>query len=502
MRFISNMSVAEHRYLLMLILAVFAVVINCTADENPDELYGRIDQVENNLLPTVVKTGSPSPGMSLSERMHHYMVPGVSIAMINDSEIEWAKGYGVTEVAGLQAVNADTLFQAASVSKPVAAVGVMLLNQSETIDIDRNSNDYLRSWHIPDNEFTRTEKVTIRRLLSHTGGLGVPSFMGYESEIPVPNLLDVLDGKGYANNDPIRAESVPGSIYSYSGGGYEVLQLLIEDVTNQPFREYMTAHLFQQLGMNSSDFIQPIDLPLESRAASGHDADGKVLPGKWHTYPELAAAGLWTTPTDIARLTIELQKAAGSNGGTVLTEKTAKEILTVQPNSTIMGLGILVQNTSGDVLFSYMGSNAGFKPCLVAYRDRGQGAVIMTNGDNGADLCMEILFSIAKVYGWQDIKPEEADLVDVPVKILESYVGNYKQAESNETYRIALSDTGLVMRAGQPIPMWSDLYPVSENRFLLRSINLYGNLDFTKDSGGNVYGFEVTGATNFTAKRF
>jgi hypothetical protein len=200
---------------------------------------------------------------------------------------------------------------------------------------------------------------------------------------------------------------------------------------------------------------------------------------------------------------IELQKAASRDSGTVLTEKTAKGILTGQVNlgAGAMGLGLPLLNTSGDIQFSYMGENAGFKTCLVAYRDRGQGAVIMTNGDNGADLCTEILRSIAKVYGWQNFKPEERDLVDVPAKILESYVGSYKQAKSNETYRIALSDTDPVMRAGQPIPTWFDLYPVSENRFLLRNANLYGNLDFTKDSAGNVYAFEVTGATNFTAKR-
>lgn len=503
-RLLSTMSVAMNPDLLILILSTFAVVINCAATESPDGLYSRIDQVENNLLPAVVEAGSPTPGMSLSERMHHYMIPGVSFAMINDSDIEWAKGYGVTDAAGLQVVNPDTLFQAASISKPVAAVGVMLLNQSGTIDLDRNSNDYLRSWHIPDNELTSTEKVTIRRLLSHTGGLGVPSFMGYEAGMPIPNLLDILDGVGNANNDPVRVELVPGSMYSYSGGGYEVLQLLIKDVTNNSFREYMRDYLLQELGMNSSDFIQPIDWPLKARAASGHDCDGKALPGKWRTYPELAAAGLWTTPTDIARLTIELQKAANGDKGTVLTEKTAKEILTGQVSlgdGSTMGLGFPLLNTSGDIQFSYMGSNAGYKTCLVAYRDRGQGAVIMTNGDNGADLCMEILRSVAKVYGWQKFKPEERNLVDVPVKILESYVGSYKQAERNETYSIALSNTGLVMKAGQQIPAWFDMYSVSDNRFLLRSVNLYGDLHFKKDSAGNVDAFEVVGATNFTAKR-
>ncbi len=493
----------RHRDLAILILAVLACAINCSADNNQEELYGRIDQVENNLLPFVVDSNSSSPpqGMSLSERMHHYMVPGVSIAMINDSEIEWAKGYGVTEVGGSQNVTVDTLFQAASISKPVSAVGVMLLNQSGAINIDRNSNDYLRSWHIPDNELTRTEKVTIRRLLSHTGGLGAHYFMGYEAGMPIPNLLDILDGTGNANNDPVRVELVPGLMYNYSGGGYEVLQLLIEDVTNQSFKEYMTANLFQQLEMNSSYFIQPMDLPLESRAASGHDADGNVLPGKWFTYPELAAAGLWTTPTDLARLAVELQKAAGHNNGALLTGKTANEILTNQVNSSAMGLGFVVTNASGDVQFSHAGSNIGFESFLIAYRDRGQGAVIMTNGDNGANLGMEILFSIAKVYGWQVPKPEEADLVDVPLNILDSYVGSYKRAGSNETYRIALSDTGLVMRAGQPIPSWSDMYPVSENRFLLNNFNLYGNIVFTNDSSGNVDGFEVTGTENFTANR-
>lgn len=226
-----------------------------------DDVQSCIDAVENSLITTVIDTGSEPAGMSLSGRMEHYLVPGVSVAVINNGEIEWAKGYGVSEVGENQPVTPDAVFQACSISKPVSVTGMMLLAQSGMIDILRNVNDYLTSWHLADNAFTATQKVTIQRLMSHTGGTNVSGFSGYAEGSAIPMLLQVLNGEAPANSNPVQVVYVPGSQTSYSGGGMEVLQQMAEDVTGMPFRTYMEDNLLRNLGMNSSDFVQPMDGP-------------------------------------------------------------------------------------------------------------------------------------------------------------------------------------------------------------------------------------------------
>ena len=474
----------------------FLLIAACS---HGDQVQATIAAVENNLTPEVVKTGSQPKTMTLGERMQHYQVPGVSIAVINNGRIEWAKGYGVTEAGGNQAITADTVFQACSVSKPVGVTGIMLLEQAGVIDITRNVNDYLTSWKVTDNAFSAVEKVTIRRLMSHTGGTSVGGFAGYASGASVPTLLQTLQGLPPANNVPVEVTYEPGSQYSYSGGGMETLHLMTEDLTGVPFRSYIKNNLLTPLGMTTSDYVQPLSGPLAANAAKGHDADGAALAGGWNTYPELIAAGLWTTSSDLCRLIIELQRAAAGNG-TVLTKQTADKILTKQPN-TSFGLGFVVSNGSGGLMFNHSGSNLGYKTYFIGYRDRGQGVAILTNGENGALLFKEIARSVARVYGWPDQQnSEEAALVDVPFAVLQSYVGSYKQAGGDQMeFQVYLSGPDLMIKY---IGLYSgrlDMFPISQDKFLARS-DLYGTVIFTKDGSGNVTGFTIA-EMNITANR-
>ncbi len=478
-----------------LIVAAFVIsFLAACSSAHTDDVQSRIAAVENSLIPAVVNTGSEPAGMSLSDRMQHYQVPGVGIAVINDGRIEWAKGYGVTEAGGSQAVSPDTVFQACSVSKPVSVTGIMLLAQSGVIDISRNVNDYLRSWHLADNDLTTKEKATIRRLMSHTGGINVSGFGGYPAGSAIPTLLQVLNGAPPANTEPIQVIYEPGSQYSYSGGGMEVLQQMAEDVTGMPFQSYMKNSLFNRLGMNSSDFVQPMAGPLALNAAKAHDIDGNVIPGGWNTYPELIAAGLWTTPSDLARLLIEVQKAATTNNGTLLTQQTAASILTQQPNS-ITGLGFAIINGKGGLLFNHSGSNAGYKSFFAAYRDRGQGIAVMTNGENGMGLFMEIVRAVAKVYDWPDRFVEEATLVDVPLAVLQSYVGNYTATIQGQSLqvRISLSGTTLLMKcAVAGTGQGSDMFPTTTETFLVKDNALIpGRLTFLRNASGAVEGFTI-----------
>jgi CubicO group peptidase (beta-lactamase class C family) len=329
------------------------------------------------------------------ERLKAHKTPGVSIAVVEGGKIEWARGYGAASASDGRPVGTGTLFQAASISKPVAAMVALRLVEMGKLSLDEDVNLKLRSWKVPENEFTVKEKVTLRRLLSHMAGLTVHGFPGYAVGAAVPTLRQVLEGTKPANTPPIRPDIVPGSVQRYSGGGYEVMQQLVEDVAGKPFPEIARTLVLHPLGMSRSTYQQPLPARLAPAAATAHDGNGAAIAGKWHTYPEMAAAGLWTTPSDLARVILEIQKP-----GKVLKAATVNEMLT--PALKNYGLGFVVGEKEGARTFSHDGANRGFRCMLFAYRDSGRGAVVMTNGEGGRELASEVLRSIAREYGWPE----------------------------------------------------------------------------------------------------
>ncbi len=248
--------------------------------------------------------------------------------------------YGVTSRGGAPVTDA-TLFQAGSISKPVAAMGALRLVEQGTLSLDEDVNTKLKSWKVPENEFTATEKVTLRRLVSHTAGLTVHGFPGYDIEVPMPTTVQVLDGAG--NTAPVRVNVVPGSIWRYSGGGYTVMQLLVSDVTGKPFAQYMSEAVLGPVGMSHSTYEQPLPPARAAQTASGYYADRSAVSGKWHVYPEMAAAGLWTTPTDLARFAMEVQQSLAGKSNKVISQAMTRQQLTAQMNDFGLGLGALGQ---------------------------------------------------------------------------------------------------------------------------------------------------------------
>ena len=378
-----------------ILAALFAFVVSlCAADLDP-----KVQRVAQGLMPAKATPGQPVPKWTIAERLQFYKVPGVSVAVIVDGRVEWARGFGTTSVEGGKPVDAETLFQAASISKHVAALVALHLVDEGKLSLDEDVNRKLRAWKVPENEFTKTEKVTLRRLLSHSAGLTVHGFPGYAAGAPVPSLVEVLDGRKPANTDPVRVDKIPGTLWRYSGGGYEVMQQLVEEVMGKPFPQLAREIVLGPLGMRHSTFEQPLPKRLEANAASGHTSSGATIPGKYHTYPEMTAAGLWTTPSDLALVVHELQ-----TGGHVLKPETQRQMLTKVLGDYGLGLGLT--ETNGQKAFSHGGSNAGFQCMLFAYREGGRGAVVMTNGDRGGALANEIMRSIAAEYGWVDYKVE------------------------------------------------------------------------------------------------
>jgi CubicO group peptidase (beta-lactamase class C family) len=438
-------------------------------------LSARIERVEQGLLPGIVIAGRPVPRHSLADRMAALEVPGVSVAVVNDGAVEWAKGYGVVETGSSMAVTPRTLFQAASISKPVAALAALRLVERGLLSLDEDVNARLVSWKVPENEFTKTEKVTLRRLLSHTAGLTVHGFGGYPAGAAVPTVVQALDGEKPANSAAVRVDVVPGTIWRYSGGGYTVMQQLLVDVTGKPFPVLLDELVLGPLGMADSTYEQPLPAGRRGEAASGHRSDGGLLPGRYHTYPEMAAAGLWTTPTDLARFVMEIQKALAGRSK-VLTAETARAMTTEVKGS--YGLGLSLQGQGAAATFGHGGSNEGFKCQMTAFLESGRGAVVMTNGDRGGWIGAEVLRSIAREYDWPIFQPREKTVVPVDPATLASLPGRYEIGQGH-TLDIVLDKGTLFIVDGEERV---ELYPESATRFF--ELVEEHQIDFVKGADG------------------
>ena len=317
--------------------------------------------------------------------LEEYAVPGASWALIEGGEIVHTGGLGLMAADRGDPVTPATLFQACSISKPVAALAMLRLVDRGVLDLDEDVNDRLTSWRVPPLERWQPV-VTLRQLVSHSAGLTTSGFPGYRSGDALPTTVEVLDGIGPANTFAVRVDTVPGLQFRYSGGGTMVMQQLLEDVTGTPLRELVRELVLEPLGMSDSDYAQPLPEELHDRAAVAHDEVGRPIEGRWHTYPELAAAGLWTTPGDLARFAIGIQRTYAGADDALLSPALAQELLTPQIEADSLnrlGLGPFLNGAGTASRFGHQGGNVGFRCLLVAYRDTGQGAVVMTNGENG-----------------------------------------------------------------------------------------------------------------------
>lgn len=441
----------------------------------------RIDAIVSNLSPNMVKEGEPIQGKSLSETMAANHVTAVSIAVIRHGKLAWARSFGTLEIGGPPATP-DTLFQAGSISKPIAATAALHLVQEGKLSLDANVNSVLTHWKLPPSEKSEGKPVTLRELLSHTAGINVHGFPGYPAGAPVPTTLQVLDGTPPATNSPVRVASTPGKQWDYSGGGYVILQQIIMDATHKSFPEVASETVLKPYGMTHSSFQQPLPSNALKRAAMPYEADGTAVAGGPHVYPELTAAGLWTTATDLAQFLISTQQAL-LHGNSVLSASTAQEMVT--PGLGSWGLGLQIGGQQGHRYFWHGGGNAGYQCIMTAYEDEGDGAVVMTNGNRGYALANDVIRSIAREYHWPDWGPRVVRVVPVDAAELPQYVGKYKM---NDWFSFDVTIQGgklFIQGTGQPkLEMW----PESTTRF---TFVVDVDVEFVRDSNGKVTGMNV-----------
>ena len=472
------------------LLAAGCAAHRAPAGPGPD-IEARIRRVESGLLTYHVVRGE-TPALTIQERLREYRVAGVSVAVINGGRIEWARGWGEAQAGSGIPVDTATLFQAASISKPVAAVAALRLVQEGRLALDEDVNARLRSWRVPDSPFTTAEKVTLRRLLSHSAGTTQHGFPGYAAGAAVPTVVQILDGQAPANTRPVRVDTVPGSRWRYSGGGYTIAQLLMEDATGRPFAELMREQVLEPAGMRHSTYAQPLPADRAGQAAAAHAGDGQPIAGRHHTYPELAAAGLWTTPSDLARLAIDLQRAYNGETGRILSPETARLMLTRQAGTYGLGFGV---GGEGDSLrFEHGGSNQGFRAFFMALAQTGQGIVVMTNGEGGGELGMEIMRALAREYGLPGYEVRERDAVRLDAAALAAYAGGYQTVPegSDPPVMVEIEVDAGVLRLSVPRVGW-DRRPLRasgpDTFFFLQNP---GDLVFTRDGSGAVVGATLT----------
>lgn len=379
---------------------------------------------------------------TIVDLMNKRSIPGLSLAVIDNGKIVKARGYGVVETGKSTPVTESTLFQAGSVSKPVAAFGAMRLVEAGKIPLDADVNSLLKTWKVPENEFTKSEKVTLRRLLSHTAGLTVHGFPGYAVDAPRPTLVQILNGEQPANTPSIVVDILPGSANRYSGGGYTVMQQLVIDVTTKAYPAYMQESVLDPLGMTSSTYEQPLPRALAAKTATGH-LRGKTVPGKWHIYPEMAAAGLWSTASDIARFAIGVQQALAGTSA-LMKRETAERMLTEEKNSYALGFGL--SQPGEHQRFSHGGRDEGFDMYLVAYKSLGKGAAIMINKNEDSSFTNRVVSAIATTYSWPSIdlykppQPIEDKEPAVTTQVKQIFVDTQAGTFKREIYTKELAD--------------------------------------------------------------
>lgn len=438
-------------------------LISCSQKQPAEVASDRIAQTETNLSNPVFIEGDST--WSIEERMAHYGVPGVSIAVIYDGKIEWTKTYGVMDMEDKTPVTKETLFQAGSISKPVAAYGALELVEQNKIGLEEDVNTYLKTWKLPDSEFTKEKKVTLKNLLNHSAGLTIHGFLGYSPDLPVPTLVEVLDGIPPANSEAIFVDKKPEEGFRYSGGGYTLMQQMMMDVTGKPFPDLMKEHVLQPLGMDNSTFGQPLQGEQLKMAATGYLPDGSMTRGKRHTYPEMAAAGLWTTAEDLAKFALNIQKTLKGESESILSKDMTDLMLTPFVED-FTGLGIFITKMKDEVYFGHGGWDEGFSSEMIAHKDKGYGVVILTNA-NHPDFISELIRSVALTYEWDDFVPIYQK-IPMDADEVKQIKGRYK-VDGNSLIEIFQKDSKLYSKGLVDGP--KELVKISDSTYIRRDNN-------------------------------
>jgi len=447
----------------------------------------RIAETEHGLRRAVYLKGLKPEKLSLVDRMKFYQVPGVSLAVIDRSAVEWSRVYGDKDVLIHQPLAADTMFQAGAFSQMMTAAAALKLAEAGKVDLDAEIGTLLKTWKLPPPSETglagSRARVTLRGLLTHSAGLSDHVYVGYAQGDPLPTPFQQLDGVAPANGGPAWVPAAGKSALRtrYSEPGYVLAGQVLADASGMAVPALLETSIIGPLGLKNSTFALPLPDALRSRAATGHTREGQPVKGLWNNYPETAAKGLWTTPADFAAFLLDLLGAAAGRPGRILSQAAARTMLSAQVESS--GFGFVVEGKGDDILFDLRGKTRGYACFMAVYPAKGQGAVIMTNSDNGFLLVQEIMAALSGAYGWAHFKPEEKSVLRLDPGSYRDFSGTY---EVNPNYRleVAPEDYYLVIRpTGQAATKF-----YAESQTLFYSTDPYVRIQFLRNAKGDVEG--------------
>ncbi|HEU4791440.1 MAG TPA: serine hydrolase [Flavobacterium sp.] len=425
---------------------------------------------------------SKSKKWSLKERMAFYEVNAVSIAVIKDYKVEWVKAYGYADLSKKKLATPQTLFQAASISKSINSLAILKLVEEGKLGLDNDINNYLKDWKFPYDSISKGKKISIANLLNHTAGLSIGGFAGYEKGTKLPTTIETLNGVKPSNSNAVRSIFEPSLKFQYSGGGTTITQLILENTTGEKYEEYMMKNVLPQLGMNNSSFNQPAAKEKEILLATGYNID-KEVEGKYHIYPEKAAAGLWTNPTDLAKYIIETQLSLLGKSNKIL----SKEMSVKRVDNNF---GVFVNDFKGTKYFGHSGGNEGFVCYYTGDFEGGNGIVVMTNGRMPM-INNEIVSSIASLNNWKNY-PLESKKESIALTIRKESQKNidkgielYKNLKKNNTADYNFSDESELNQLGYEF--LRDAKIESAIKIFELNVNEFPNSANVYDSRGEAY---------------
>ncbi|WP_299436519.1 serine hydrolase domain-containing protein [uncultured Aquimarina sp.] len=402
------------------VLFIIILLQSCGSQSNTDTAIDLIKKVETGLTTRVYIEGDST--WSIEQRMKHYGIPGVSIAVIHDGKIAWTKGYGVVDKESKVPVTEQTLFQAAATTMPVTAYGALRLAEENNLALDENINSYLKSWKVPENKFTKEKKVTIRNLLNHSAGIHPRGTGSYNINAKIPTLVEILNGTPPASNEPITVNKEPGESVRFAYASYVSIQQMMLDVEGKTFPEIMDELVLQPLEMNNSTFSQSLTAAQLEKVATGYLQDGSVVKGRRHIYPVMASNGLWTTAEDYAKFITHIQQSKE------LTELMGTPYGVRNSGwSATLGLGFQLFNKNGEIYLRHHGWNRGFYAEIMAHRDKGYGVVVFTNS-TFPEFNAEVMRSIALAYDWSNFVSVHQKM-EIEESLVEEIAGRYQSDE-------------------------------------------------------------------------
>ena len=398
----------------------------CIAQSNTTE--NLIKKVENGLTSNLVYIEGDATS-SIEERMKHYGIPGVSIAVIHDSKVVWTKGYGIVDKESKVPVTKQTLFQASALSIPVTAYGALRTVEQHKLDLDVNVNKYLKSWKVPENEFTKEKKVTIKNLLNHSAGIYPRGTGSYSINEKIPTLVEILNGVSPAKNEPITVNKEPGKSVRFAYASYVPVQQMMIDIKEKTFPVIMDELVLQPLEMNHSTFNQTLNAKQLTKAATGYLQDGTMVEGRKKIYPSMASYGLWTTAQDYAKFIANIQQTLKGENAKGLSKELTELMGTPYGvhNSSwsfTCRLGFQLFNKTNDIYLRHHGWNTGFYAEVMAHRDKGYGVVVMTNS-TFPEFNAEVIRAVALAYNWDNYLPVHKKISIKPA-LANSIIGRYQ----------------------------------------------------------------------------